>query len=139
MTKLKSIIEEKDEKLAKLNENYKFLNEQLTQTRENLVNVLRREEQARKIKQKEWVNSMILKLGKPIDKFSSMSNENWDDGEEIILIKSELLNISKQKEALDIIKSGLINKQNELTAKGCVDKVVYNGEEINLRHERGTR
>ena len=113
-TNLTSLLNEKEEKINKLLEENNFLSSQLTASKNALVKVLKREELSRKAKQKEWVNSMMLKLGKPYYNKYSAQGDTWEDGEEIQSTKIELLQIQKQKESLEVKKRDLIEKNQIL-------------------------
>jgi hypothetical protein len=111
-TNLSSLLNEKEEKINKLLEENHSLSNQLTSTRNSLVKILKREENSRKAKQREWVNSMMLKLGKPYDNKYSTQGDSWEDGEEIQSIKTELISTQKQKELLEVKKRDLIERNN---------------------------
>lgn len=115
--KSKAIISEQEEKINQFKNNISELNSKLNSTRNVLVNILRREEANRKQKQKEWINLMMYKLGKGekqsnINTSQLYSYDLWDDGEDILNAKNELLQIHQERDKLDNQNKDLIKKIN---------------------------
>lgn len=107
-----------DEKLkTKTDENF-ILAEQIYKCREALIKSIRKEEQYKKRERREWINSKNMKLCRPAQKYISGSFlDGWEDGEEVLEIKKQLIELYKSKELIERSKRELEEKYQEFTSK----------------------
>lgn len=108
--KLNIEIIDKDEEINKLKEENNYLNEYIKKSKQSIVLILKREETEKKKRIKEWINTMSLKLCKPSNNKYSTCIDNWDDGEDILIIKNSLNDISLKKNNLEEERRQINNK-----------------------------